>query len=218
MGLFSKKEACPVCGGEVKGLFLKKIGGKQTLCKDCSKAISMDDDLLKNATPEFTKQHLEKRHANAVAFASTPWEAKYGVMGLKVGVNREQGLVYISHDKMDNEDNPTIFSFDSITGYEFYKFKKKLDDADDPGETAMETTMGVVGAVANLLAKKDTDNVLEYYLKLTTTNEYWPAINLKLTCTEDQMFGFAGYNKEMGVICQIFKRIVRKEAVNLPAI
>ena len=26
MGLFHKKEACPVCGGEVKGLFHKKIG------------------------------------------------------------------------------------------------------------------------------------------------------------------------------------------------
>ena len=29
MGLFSKKEPCPVCGEEVKGLFLVKIGGKQ---------------------------------------------------------------------------------------------------------------------------------------------------------------------------------------------
>ena len=48
MGLFHKKEACPVCGGEVKGLFHKKIGGKKALCKDCSAQVSMAKELLKN--------------------------------------------------------------------------------------------------------------------------------------------------------------------------
>ena len=50
MGLFHKKEACPVCGGEVKGLFHKKIGGKKALCKDCSAQVSMAKELLKDAT------------------------------------------------------------------------------------------------------------------------------------------------------------------------
>ena len=31
MGLFHKKEACPVCGGEVKGLFHKKSAARR-LC------------------------------------------------------------------------------------------------------------------------------------------------------------------------------------------
>ena len=48
MGLFHKKEACPICGGEVKGLFHKKIGGKKALCKDCSAQVSMAKELLKN--------------------------------------------------------------------------------------------------------------------------------------------------------------------------
>ena len=48
MGLFHKKEACPVCGGEVKGLFHKKIGGKKALCKDCSAQVSMAKELLKD--------------------------------------------------------------------------------------------------------------------------------------------------------------------------
>ena len=61
MGLFGKKDTCPVCGGEVKGLFNKKIGGKQTLCKECSDQVSMAKELLKNATPEFMKGHLEYR-------------------------------------------------------------------------------------------------------------------------------------------------------------
>lgn len=55
MGLFSKKDLCPVCNGEVKGLFLVKIGDKQTLCKNCSKQISMNKSLLETATPNFTK-------------------------------------------------------------------------------------------------------------------------------------------------------------------
>lgn len=41
MGLFGKKEACPVCGGEVKGLFNKKIGDKKVLCKECSNQVWM---------------------------------------------------------------------------------------------------------------------------------------------------------------------------------
>lgn len=64
MGLFSKKEACPVCGGEVKGLFLVKIGDKKILCKNCSKQVSMSRDLLENAAPEFVKEHLDYRRKN----------------------------------------------------------------------------------------------------------------------------------------------------------
>lgn len=69
MGLFTKKEACPVCGGEVKGLFLTKIGDKKILCKKCSEPISMQEDLLKNATPEFIREHLEYRRKNAEKYA-----------------------------------------------------------------------------------------------------------------------------------------------------
>ena len=49
MGLFSKKEACPVCDSEVKGLFNKKIGGKKVLCKDCSAQISMTKEQVGRA-------------------------------------------------------------------------------------------------------------------------------------------------------------------------
>ena len=37
MGLFSKKEACPVCDSEVKGLFNKKIGGKKGMAAGLGK-------------------------------------------------------------------------------------------------------------------------------------------------------------------------------------
>ena len=56
MGLFHKKEACPVCGGEVKGLFHKKIGGKKALCKDCSAQVSMAKELLKDALKKLSER------------------------------------------------------------------------------------------------------------------------------------------------------------------
>ena len=56
MGLFSKKEACPVCDSEVKGLFNKKIGGKKVLCKDCSAQISMTKELLKDALKKLSER------------------------------------------------------------------------------------------------------------------------------------------------------------------
>ena len=64
MGLFGKKEACPVCGGEVKGLVHKKIGGKKALCKDCSAQVSMHEELLKTDgiyARLYEKQQLEKQ-------------------------------------------------------------------------------------------------------------------------------------------------------------
>lgn len=49
MGLFEKKEKtpCPVCGGEVTGLFKTKIGGGQEICKECTNKISIQKDILK---------------------------------------------------------------------------------------------------------------------------------------------------------------------------
>ena len=87
MGLFHKKEACPVCGGEVKGLFHKKIGGKKALCKDCSAQVSMAKELLKDATPEFIKEHLEYRRENALKYNALHWEAEYDARGTKMGVD-----------------------------------------------------------------------------------------------------------------------------------
>ena len=60
-GTVSQERSLPGMRGEVKGLFHKKIGGKKALCKDCSAQVSMAKELLKDATPEFIKEHLEYR-------------------------------------------------------------------------------------------------------------------------------------------------------------
>ena len=45
MGLFGKKDPCPICGGSVKGLLPTKVEG-QALCKECSAGIDLPDGAL----------------------------------------------------------------------------------------------------------------------------------------------------------------------------
>ena len=215
MGLFSKKEPCPICGEEVKGLFLVKIGGKQTLCKDCSRQVSMSEELLKNATPDFIREHLEYRRKNAEKYNALHWDVEYKeVTGLQVGVALDARCFYIVHDKLHDEDNPLVFSFDQLTGYEFYRLNKKVDDADTPGGTNLDTAMTFLADISRL-AKKDSSDTDYFKLKLVTTDPYWPEIYVKIYFTTHQMKGICGFAPQMEAIGQLFKHIVRKEPVTL---
>lgn len=215
MGLFGKKDPCPVCGEEVKGLFLLKISGKQTLCKDCSRQVSMQEELLKTATPEFVRQHLAYRRQNAEKYNSLHWDVEYkDVTGLKVGVDLSGRCIYIVHDKLRDEDNPLVFSFDQLIGYELYRLNKKVDDADTPGITALDTAISFVADLGRLV-KKDTSNTDYFRLRLTTTDPYWQEMDLKITFTTGQMKGMFGFAPQMEAIGQLFKHIVRKEPVNI---
>ena len=215
MGLFSKKEACPICGREVKGLFLVKISEKQTLCKDCSKQVSMQEDLLKTATPDFIREHLDYRRKNAELYTSAHWDAEFSFFGLHIGADAEKKLVYLSHDQMHNEDNPTVFSFDQITGYELFRLKKKVDDASEAGETAIESGLTALGGIARLVSSKSSNTTDYFRLCLTTTDPYWPAVDLKITFTPSQLYGIGGYHKDVEDGCQMIKRIVRKEPIRI---
>lgn len=218
MGLFGKKEACPVCGGEVKGLFLVKISGKQTLCKDCSKRVSMCEELLKEATPEFMREHFAYRQKNAEMYNTLHWDVKYeDIPYLKVGVDKEAECFYLIHDKLQDEDNPVVFSFSQLTGYELYRLNKKVDDADTPGDTALESGLSLLSGIASIA--KDKNSTDYFKLKLTTTDPYWPQLELKITFLSDKLYsriGWIGFDGQMKAVCQMFKHIIRKEPVNIP--
>ncbi len=218
MGLFSKKELCPVCGGEVKGLFLVKIGDKKTLCKDCSKQVSMNKKLLETATPEFVREHLAYRKQNAEKYAALRWDVQYtDIPYLKFGVDPGAGFFYLAHDDLRDLENPVVFSFDQLTGYELYRTKKKVDDADTPGETSIESTMSKLAGVANLTT---TENRYDYFvLKLTTSDIYWPELQIKIDFNLSDLYGlrlgYSGFDKQLKMMCQMFKHIIRKEPVNI---
>lgn len=216
MGLFSKKEDCPVCGGEVKGMFLTQIANKKTLCKNCGKRISMNEDLLKTASPEFVRQHLVYRQQNAEKFASLYWDNEYtSIPGFKFGVNLTERVIYMIHDKLNDEDNPVVFSFDQVMDYELYRLKKKVDSVEEEGPTALESGLTVLAAVSDLISKDNTNDVDYFKLKLKTTDPYWENIELKISFTRSQLYGFYGFADEMKTICQILKKIVRREDVSV---
>lgn len=213
MGLFGKKEPCPVCGKEVKGLFLVKIGGKQTLCKDCSKQVSMSEELLKNATPDFIREHLEYRRKNVEKYNALHWDVEYtAVTGLKVGVALEEQCFYIVHDKLHDEDNPLVFSFEQLKDYELYRLNKKVDDANTPGITVLDTGITLLADITRLV-KKDSNDTSYFKLRLITTDPYWPEIFVKIYFTTSQMKGLFGFAPELEAIGQLFKHIVRKEPI-----
>ena len=219
MGLFSKKGLCPVCGGEVKGLFLTKIGDKKTLCKGCSKQISMNKGLLKTATPAFIQEHLAYRKKNAEKYAALRWAVEYtDVPGLRFGVDAGAGFFYLVHDDLHDEDNPLVFSFDQLTGYELYRSSKKVDDADTPGDTAIESTLSALTGIANIVKKEDEVKTDFFKLKLTTSDPYWPDLEIKISFFLDNLYGWNGYygfDRQITAICQFFKHVVRKEPINI---
>lgn len=221
MAIFGKKEACPVCGGEVKGLMPVKIGGKKTICKDCARQISMDKTLLENATPEFIREHLEYRKQNAEKYAKHDWQIKFtSLMQLTAGVDVEGRAVYLAAKSISaTEENPVVLSFDQITGYSLYRGKKKLDGMEDTGDIPLETGISALGGIARALnSKSSSDTVDNFHIKLTTTEPYWREMDIKIEFASSQLYSFAGpsaFGQEMKQFCGIIKSIIRKEPITV---
>lgn len=210
MGLFSKKEACPVCGGEVKGLSLTKIGDKKILCKKCSEPISMQEDLLKDATPEFIREHLEYRRKNAEKYASLQWDTRFtGIPGLKVGIDTAGKAIYLIHDALhDDNENPVVFSFDQITDYKLLRRKTAVDDMETTGPVSLETGLTAIAEAARTISNEESDTYDYFQLKLATSDPYWSEITLRIDFQLKDLYGFGGFSDELVELCRMLKTIV----------
>ena len=216
MGLFSKKEACPVCGGEVKGLFLTKIGDKQILCKKCSEPISMNKDLLQTATPEFIREHLAYRQKNAEKYAALQWTIKFNsIPGLQVGIDEAGKAIYLIHDDLHvDRENPVVFSFDQLTGYELLRRKKTVDDLQTTGPTVLETGLTAIAEAARLVSNEVSEDYDYFQLKLFANDPYWSEINLRIDFRIKDLYGFDGFSGEMVELCRMLKSIINRELGN----
>lgn len=215
MGLFGKKNTqCPVCGGEVKGLFLVKLADKQELCKTCGKKVSMNKALLKQADESYMREHIAYREANEERYREldTVYEAEFCY--LKVGADLEKRMLYISHDSMKNEENPSVFDFDEITGYKLFRLKKMVDSDQEAGETCLESTLSALSGLATAISGNDSNAADYLMMELTTTNTYWPTISIKMDVTNRDLGGFLGIGGSMKEIGQLMKGIVRKENIH----
>lgn len=213
MGLFAKKEACPVCGGEVKGLFLTKIGDKKILCKKCSEPISMQEELLKNATPEFIREHLEYRRKNAEKYASLQWDTRFtAIPGLKVGIDTAGKAIYLIHDTLhDDSENPVVFSFDQITDYKLLRRKTTVDDRETTGSISLETGLTAIAETARTISNEESDAYDYFQLKLITNDPYWSEITLRIDFQLNRLYGFDGFSDELVELCRMLKTIVNGE-------
>lgn len=215
MGLFGKKEACPVCGGEVKGLFHKKIADKKALCKECSAQVSMMKELQKSATPDYIREHLEYRRQNALKYNSLHWVAKYDARGTKMGVDPVARALYIVDADMDDFENPVVFSFDQITHYELYRLKKRMDYTENEEELYLESTLSALGGIAKIV-NPDNRSVDYFRLVLKTTEPYWPELTIEISFdSPDDIYGFGGFGHDLEMMCRVLKSASRGENVTL---
>ncbi len=214
MGLFSKKEACPVCGGEVKGLFLTKIKDKQILCRKCSEPISMNKDLLQNAEPEFIREHLEYRKKNAEKYNWLQWPTRFTLIpGLEAGIDEDGQAVYLIHVDLNvDKENPVVLSFDQLTGYELQRRKTTVDDLETTGPISLETGTSALAELARTVGSDEEsgDNYDYFQLKLTANDPYWSEINLRIDFKLKELYGFNGFSDELIQLCQMLKHIIRK--------
>ncbi len=131
MGVFSRKQICPICGRPIRGDVRIKIKDNIELCKACSSEIEMDSSLLATQTVEDIKQHLAYRKANKEKMEKfhVTTSAEAGSFVLRGDIN--QGVWYCTNDKTDR--NPPLFGFEEL------KSAVYLED----GEPAQELKTGL---------------------------------------------------------------------------
>ncbi|MEG2039419.1 MAG: hypothetical protein RRZ73_06800 [Oscillospiraceae bacterium] len=206
MGLFGKKEPCPICGGEVKGMGNVKISGGKILCRSCGDKVVMQKDVRKNADVDFIKEHLAHRENDAKLAAEMTLTHNFNFNNsLKVGVDTEKQLVSIEYDDWNSRNKPIVLHYSEIVGYELYRQNKKVDDDTKSGETFANTMTSVLGEAMNTSASNN-DYIT---LKLKTTSKYWPQMDIILMLPNK--LEHYGYKNNMSDIGNLFKCIVRGE-------
>ncbi|MDD3920858.1 MAG: DUF4428 domain-containing protein, partial [Eubacteriales bacterium] len=147
MGLFSKKDvACPVCGGEVTGLFKTKIADGQALCRSCAERISMPKEMLKKADVALINQNLAYRDRQAAMLAEMNFNYDFNYGGTHIKADDRLGYVAIFSSDLNCYHAPLVFKYDDIKGYQFYRIKKLLDDDTTSGKGASETLAAIFGS------------------------------------------------------------------------
>lgn len=174
MGLFSKKEVCPVCGKKIKGDVLIKIKDNVSLCRDCSAMVNMDTTMIPYQTPEDIRQHLEYREKNLEKY-----EAFESTLDLKAGtalfcVDETQKVWYCTKNRKDK--NPPIFTYGEIAGYQY------LENGEPYVE---EEKKGVLGALFG--GKKEPLMIRSMKIHIELDNPYTPNIDIEMMALNDEI-------------------------------
>jgi hypothetical protein len=114
MGLFGKKQECPICGGATPRLLPTEIEGKP-ICKECDKKASMQRQVLEKITLEEYKAHLTYREENAKLHESFQESRVEDLIYEKLHIDDENQMMYVGKAK----NNPPIIKFSEIREVRF---------------------------------------------------------------------------------------------------
>jgi hypothetical protein len=114
MGLFGKKQECPICGGATPRLLPTEIEG-QPICKDCDKKASMQRQILEKITLDEYKEHLAYRDENARLHETFNENRTEELIYENLHIDDEQQLLYVGKAK----NNPPIIKFSEIKEVRF---------------------------------------------------------------------------------------------------
>ena len=105
MGLFSKREPCPLCGGKVKGLLPWKIEG-HCICNECHGMVDLPSGVENNMTLEEFKAYRVYRDENQQlrSIFQISDQLDFGLLDTKFLFDAKNRLLC-----MDKHLNATIF-------------------------------------------------------------------------------------------------------------
>ena len=171
MGLFGKKEVCPVCGMPVKGMGLVKIAGSLYLCQECRQMVSMDDSMLPFQSVDDIKKHLAYRESNLRSFRdfTVSREIRVGTLFFRVDDGRQ--LWYCAAKK---DANPPLFKFDEVLNYELTEDGETIIKGGLGRAVVGGALFGGVGAVVGGITgkKKGKQVVKSMRLRISLRNPY----------------------------------------------
>ncbi|MCD7921069.1 MAG: DUF4428 domain-containing protein [Clostridiales bacterium] len=174
MGLFTKKDVCPVCGKKIKGDVLVKIRDNVALCQSCSAMINMDTVLIPNQTVEDIKEHLNYREKNMdkfIRFEPTQ-EVKAGATVLYV--DEPAKLWYCTRNK--KEKNPPIFAYGELSGMQY------LEDG-QPVENEEKT--GLLGSLFG--DKSEAKTIRSMKIRIDLDNPYTKTVDIEMIAPNSEL-------------------------------
>ena len=129
MGLFSKREPCPICGGKVKGLLTWKVGGKP-VCDDCYGTVDLPDGVVEHMSIEDFKGYMMFRKENDLLrqeFHETQ-QIDFGWFDTKFVFDVPNRLMCL-----DKNLNKTIFQGSEITSFRILEDASPLFEGTSAG-------------------------------------------------------------------------------------
>lgn len=174
MGLFSRKEVCPVCGNKIKGNVVLTIANGMSLCQTCSGMIRMDAKMIPEQTPEQIREHLKMRELNQkkVDEFEANQEIKAGIW--RICVDESQKLWYCSKNKKD--ENPQLHGYDEIIGCEFWIDGEKYEEQ-EPEKKGLSA----------LFSKKDPEVVASMKVIISLDNPYISQYEVEMIAPNDSI-------------------------------